>query len=357
MTTNNAKSLSYACSGVDIEAGNELVEHIKPLAKSTNRTGCMSSIGGFGGLFDLQKAGYDNPIIVSATDGVGTKLRVALDAKNHKNVGIDLVAMCVNDLIVQGAEPLFFLDYFACGKLDITQATEVISGIAKGCKISGSALIGGETAEMPGMYEAEDYDLAGFAVGAVDRDKILPKTDDIKSGDVLIGIASDGFHSNGFSLVRKIMQKANLDCDSPVPFDSTAKMADMLLRPTKIYVASCLKAIRETGNIKALAHITGGGLSENIPRILPDNISAKIDLNSWKLPAEFAWAMEAGNITETEMLKTFNSGIGMVAICEAEHADEIRSILEGEGEQTFIIGQLENNNDKASSVSYTGSLI
>ena len=349
-----AESLSYAQAGVDIDAGNKLVDRIKPLAKATSRTGNMASLGGFGALFDPKAAGFTDPILVSATDGVGTKLKLAFATDIHDTVGIDLVAMCVNDLVVQGAEPLFFLDYFACGALDIDRTESVIAGIAKGCELAGCALVGGETAEMPGMYDAEDYDLAGFSVGAAERGTLLPHTDTMQVGDVLIGLTSSGFHSNGFSLVRKILEREGLDLQSNAPFDDSKTVGEALLTPTKIYVKSCLKAIRETGGIKGLAHITGGGLTENMPRVLPDEVRAEIDLDSWALPDMFQWAQKAGNITEAEMLKTFNCGIGMVLICDAEKADAAIAALEAEGEHAVRIGQLRSR--KGDAVTYKGSL-
>ncbi len=339
MTASKPESLSYAAAGVDIEAGNTLVDRIKPLAAATKRTGCLSGLGGFGALFDTKLAGYDNPILVSTTDGVGTKLKLAFAANKHDTIGIDLVAMCVNDLVVQGAEPLFFLDYFACGSLDVDKAKDVIGGIAEGCKQAGCALVGGETAEMPGMYAKEDYDLAGFSVGAVDRDKILPRTD-IKAGDVLLGLASSGFHSNGYSLVRKVMERAGLDVGSQAPFAVGKRMGEALLEPTKIYVKSCLSAIKFTGGVKALAHITGGGLTENLPRVLPQGLSAQIRLGAWKLPACFGWVAQEGAISEPEMLRTFNCGVGMVLVCEAEKVAEITQALEVAGERVFVLGEM-----------------
>ena len=312
--------LTYADSGVDIDAGNRLVDRIKPLAKATTRAGVMGSIGGFGGLFDLKETKYTDPILVSATDGVGTKLKIAQAAGKHDTIGIDLVAMCVNDLIVQGAEPMFFLDYFATGALSVDVAEQVVAGIAEGCKQSNCALLGGETAEMPGMYAAGDYDLAGFSVGAVERDLLLPSK--VAAGDVLLGLKSSGVHSNGFSLVRKVMERSGLSYADTAPFDHDKTMAEALLEPTKIYVKSCLKAI-ETGAVKALAHITGGGLTENIPRILPDGLVAEVDVTSWQRPAVFEWLEQAAALPQAEMLKTFNSGIGMVLVVSADKADEV----------------------------------
>lgn len=331
-------STSYAQSGVDIDAGNALVEAIKPFAKSTSRKGADAALGGFGALFDLRATGYKDPILVSATDGVGTKLKIAHHTGRHDTIGIDLVAMCVNDLVVQGAEPLFFLDYFATGKLNVAEAKEVVRGIAEGCKRANCALIGGETAEMPGMYKAGDYDLAGFSVGAVERDEILPQAS-VKPGDVLLGIASSGVHSNGFSLVRHIMEKVNISYNDPAPFAQGKTFADILLEPTIIYVRSCLAAIK-TGHVKALAHITGGGLLENIPRVLPENITAIIDCSSWNVPAIFTWLAKEGNVSTTEMLRTFNSGIGMVVVVAEEQAAAITSLLQEQGETVYNIGRL-----------------
>ena len=353
MTTSSSESLSYAAAGVDIEAGNTLVERIKPLAAATKRSGCLSGLGGFGALFDLKASGYNDPILVSATDGVGTKLKLAFAANKHDTIGIDLVAMCVNDLVVQGAEPLFFLDYFACGALDVEKARDVISGIAEGCTLSGCALVGGETAEMPGMYAKEDYDLAGFSVGAVDRDKILPRND-VKAGDVLLGLASSGFPSNGYSLVRKVMERVGLEVSSPSPFAAGKTMGEALLEPTKLYVKSCLRAIKETGGVKALAHITGGGLTENLPRVLPTGLSAHIALGSWQAPACFGWISKAGNIETSEMLRTFNCGVGMVLVCEADKVDAITAALTAEGETVFRIGAMTA--DAGAAVTYSGAL-
>lgn len=343
MISNSANSgrRAYAEAGVDIDAGNALVDAIKPLAKATARVGADAGLGGFGALFDLKAAGFRDPILVSTTDGVGTKLKVAIDMGKHDTVGIDLVAMCVNDLIVQGAEPLLFLDYFATGKLDVTSAKQVIAGIAEGCKQAGCALVGGETAEMPGMYSAGDYDLAGFAVGAVERDKILPQQD-IKSGDVVLGLASTGVHSNGFSLVRKIVTQQGLNFHSPAPFDSSRTLGEALLEPTRIYVKSVLRAVR-AGHVKAMAHITGGGLLENIPRVLPDGVGVWLSAPGWQAPPVFSWLAKAGNIDAQEMARTFNCGIGMVVIVGADHADEVTALLTDSGEQVFRIGAVEEN--------------
>lgn len=337
MTNNGA---SYKQAGVDIDAGNALVGRIKPLAKATRRLGSMDDLGGFGALFDVKKAGYIDPLLVSATDGVGTKLKIAQTAGIHDTIGIDLVAMCVNDLIVQGAEPLFFLDYFATGKLSIDVAEQVIKGIAEGCKLAGCALIGGETAEMPGMYGDGEYDLAGFTVGAVERAKVLPLPT-VKEGDVILGLASSGVHSNGFSLVRYILEKRELDFNSPAPYASGKTIAESLLVPTRIYVKNCLSAIRAfPTDIKAFAHITGGGLPENLPRVLPDNLGAKINKNAWQLPPVFAWLKEAGNVADHDFLRTFNCGIGMVIVVEKDAVEEISKHLTDSGETVYNLGEL-----------------
>jgi len=341
---------AYKDAGVDIDAGNELVERIKPAIKATNRTGVMSGIGGFGALFDPKAAGYEDPILVSATDGVGTKLKIAIDTGLHDTVGIDLVAMCVNDLIVQGAEPLFFLDYFASGKLNVDHAEAVVKGIAKGCEISGCALIGGETAEMPGMYDEGDYDLAGFTVGAVERDKIVTN-DNVTEGDVVIALASSGLHSNGYSLVRKIVGEAEgYDYKSASKFESGKTMGETLLTPTKIYVKSILEALKlegadRTQSIKAMANITGGGLLENIPRSLPDGLGAVIDTNSWELPELFKWLAEAGELSTSDMALTLNCGIGMVAVCAEAEAEKIMENLKQNGETVMQIGYIQSCND------------
>ena len=330
--------LSYAGAGVDIEAGNTLVERIKPAAKATQRPGVMAALGGFGALFDLKAAGYSDPVLVAATDGVGTKLRIAIDTAHVETIGIDLVAMCVNDLVCQGAEPLFFLDYFATGKLEVNMAVRVVEGIAEGCRQAGCALIGGETAEMPGMYDAQDFDLAGFAVGAMERGQALPTG--VAKGDVLLGLASDGVHSNGYSLVRRIVDVAGLSWRDPCPFEA-GELGKALLRPTRLYVKPLLAAMRAfPGHVHALAHITGGGLKENLPRVLPGGLGAKVDLESWEFPPVFRWLAEKGGLAETEMLKTFNAGIGMVLVVEPGAAEEIAACLKSEGEQVSRIGQV-----------------
>ncbi|MDE1900372.1 MAG: phosphoribosylformylglycinamidine cyclo-ligase [Alphaproteobacteria bacterium] len=337
--SNAASRRAYAEAGVDIDAGNALVNAIKPLAKATARTGADAGLGGFGALFDLKAAGFRDPILVSTTDGVGTKLKVAIDANKHDTVGIDLVAMCVNDLIVQGAEPLLFLDYFATGKLDVAAATQIVSGIAEGCKQAGCALVGGETAEMPGMYQSGDYDLAGFAVGAAERDRLLPRQE-IVAGDVVLGLASSGVHSNGFSLVRKIVAQEKLSYENPAPFDAARTLADALLEPTRIYVRAMLQAVKADA-VKAMAHITGGGLLENIPRVLPAGMGVRIDATAWNAPPVFAWLARAGNIDAHEMARTFNCGIGMAVIVAADKADEATRILTDAGETVFRIGVAE----------------
>ncbi len=334
----NSSSLTYADAGVDIDAGNALVERIKPAVASTHRSGVMGNIGGFGGLFDLAAAGYQDALLVGATDGVGTKLKLAQIMNDHSTIGIDLVAMCVNDLLAQNAEPLFFLDYYACGGLDTEVAAQVIEGIAKGCKDSGCALIGGETAEMPGMYAKEDYDLAGFVVGAAPRNALLPRKDDISEGDVIIGLASSGVHSNGFSLVRKIMEHANASYHDAAPWDASVTFGKALLEPTKLYVASCLPVMRRYSGVKAFAHITGGGLTENLPRVFNEGLTAQIDRASWTLPPLFQWLQEAGNVSDAEMLKTFNCGIGAAFIVGREDAHDVMHSLKQAGEQLFEIG-------------------
>ena len=347
--TSGKNGLTYADAGVDIDAGNALVERIKPAAKRTKRPGVMSGLGGFGALFDLKGAGYVDPVLVAATDGVGTKLRIAIDTGNVSTIGIDLVAMCVNDLICQGAEPLFFLDYFATGKLELDQATQIIEGIAKGCELSGCALIGGETAEMPGMYHDGDFDLAGFAVGAMERGMALP--DGVAAGDVLLGLASDGVHSNGYSLVRKVVEVSGLGWDADCPFGD-GNLGTALLAPTRLYVKSTLAAIR-SGGVHALAHITGGGLTENLPRVLPEGVGAQVDLSAWDLPPVFKWLTKTAGMEQAELLKTFNAGIGMVLAVSADRAEAITELLQGEGETVFRIGQVADG----AGVSYTGALL
>lgn len=347
--TEGKNGLTYADAGVDIDAGNELVNRIKPAAARTKRSGVMSGLGGFGALFDLKAAGYNDPILVSATDGVGTKLRIAIDTGYYDTIGIDLVAMCVNDLVCQGAEPLLFLDYFATGKLDLDSATTIINGIASGCEASGCALIGGETAEMPGMYHDGDFDLAGFAVGAMERGEDLPAN--VTEGDVLLGLASNGVHSNGYSLVRRVVEHAGLKWDDAAPFAEGSTVGQALLAPTRLYVKQCLAAVRD-GGVHALAHITGGGLTENLPRVFPEGLAAEIDLASWELPAVFAWLQDAAKIEEKEMLKTFNCGVGMVLSVAADRADALKALLEEQGETVYTLGKIV----AGEGVSYKGSL-
>ncbi len=327
-------SISYRDAGVDIEAGDALVEQIKPFAKRTMRPEVLGGIGGFGSLFAMPKK-FKEPILVSGTDGVGTKLKLAFELNKHDTVGIDLVAMSVNDILVQGAEPLFFLDYFACGKLEVGTAAQVIKGIAEGCEQSGCALVGGETAEMPGMYPAGEYDLAGFAVGCVDKANIINGTT-IAAGDVLLGLASSGAHSNGYSLIRKLIEKSGIDFESDF---HGRKFKDVVMAPTKIYVKSLLKLI-ETLPVKGMAHITGGGITENIPRVLPAGLTAEIKATSWDLPPLFKWLQAQGNITHIEMYKTFNCGIGMAVVVAKEHAEQAKQLLQASGETVYEIGTI-----------------
>jgi len=347
--------LTYAQAGVDIDAGNEMVNRIKPLVRSTRRPGADGEIGGFGGLFDLKAAGFTDPVLVAANDGVGTKLKVAIEAGLHDTVGIDLVAMCVNDLVVQGAEPLFFLDYFATGKLDPEQGAAIVAGIAQGCLQAGCALIGGETAEMPGMYRDGDYDLAGFAVGAAERGQLLP-SGTLSEGDVILGLASSGVHSNGYSLVRRIVEMSGLGYDAPAPFDPSKSLGAALLEPTRIYVKSLLAAIRETGSIQALAHITGGGFPENLPRVLPEGLAAEIDLNAISAPPVFSWISKIGGVAPEEMLRTFNCGVGMIVVVKATEADRVTASLEAQGERVSRLGRLTARADDAPGVAYKGTL-
>ena len=329
---------TYAQAGVDIAAGDALVEAIKPLARATSRRGVMGGLGGFGALFDLRAAGFTDPVLVSTTDGVGTKLKIAIDHGLHDSVGIDLVAMCVNDLVVQGAEPLFFLDYFATGSLDVAAASRVIAGIAEGCRRSGCALVGGETAEMPGMYHGGDYDLAGFAVGAAERGTLLPTN--VTAGDVVLGLASSGVHSNGFSLVRRVAAQAGVALDAPAPFDAAISLAEALMVPTKLYVLPVL-ALHRAGLLKAAAHITGGGLPGNLPRALPTGTMAALDAARWQVPPVFRWLAQAGNIAAEEMLRVFNCGIGMTLIVAPEHEAEALARLTERGETVFAIGTVQ----------------
>jgi len=346
--------LTYRDAGVDIEAGNALVKVIRPLAAKTARAGLLGGIGGFGGLFDLKASGFTDPLLVAATDGVGTKLKLAIETGEHDGIGIDLVGMNVNDIVVQGAEPLFFLDYFACGKLDVDVAKRVIAGVAVGCREAGCALIGGETAEMPGLYAAGDYDLAGFAVGAVERDGLLPR-DDLEAGDVVLALPSSGVHANGFSLVRRLIVDAELDWEDPAPFSPDRTLGHALLTPTRIYVRQILETIRTTGAVKALAHITGGGLTENIPRVLPDGLAAEIDLNSFAPPAEFRWLQAQAGVDDEEMLRTFNCGIGMVVVAGSGDADGVAASLRKSGETPWVLGRLVPRAGNAA-VRYASSL-
>ncbi len=346
------KESAYKEAGVDIEAGANVVERIKPHVQSTFRNGVMAGLGGFGALFDLKETGYKDPLLVSATDGVGTKIRIAIESGQHDRIGIDLVAMCVNDLIVQGAEPLFFLDYFACGTLDPGIAETVIAGVADGCKQAGCALIGGETAEMPGMYPSGDYDLAGFSVGAVERDRLLTDAR-VEAGDFILGLAASGPHSNGYSLIRKLMETTQgYSYTSPAPFQAGATLGDVLLTPTRIYVRPLLKALQEsdeTGKplIRSMAHITGGGLIENIPRALPNHLSAVLDAQSWPLLPIFKWLQGAGSLESRDMATVFNCGIGMTLICAPPHADALKNILEKEGETVYTIGHIVQKDSTA----------
>ncbi|MCF8486402.1 MAG: phosphoribosylformylglycinamidine cyclo-ligase [Rhodobacteraceae bacterium] len=347
--TKGHNGLTYADAGVDIDAGNALVERIKPAAKRTMRSGTMGGLGGFGALFDLKGAGYSDPILVAATDGVGTKLRIAIDTGNVDTIGVDLVAMCVNDLVCQGAEPLFFLDYFATGKLELEQATRIITGIAAGCEASGCALIGGETAEMPGMYHNGDFDLAGFAVGAMERGADLPSG--VAEGDVLLGLASNGVHSNGYSFVRKVVELSGLGWDAPSPF-SDGTLGEALLAPTRLYVKQALAAVR-AGGVHGLAHITGGGLTENPPRVIPEGLACAIDLSAWTLPPVFRWLAKTANMAEGELLKTFNCGIGMMLVVDADQAEALADVLRAHGEQVVVMGRVV----QGEGVIYSGQLL
>ena len=337
--TERRNGLTYAQAGVDIDAGAALVDAIKPLAKSTRRPGAEPSLGGFGALFDLKAAGYADPLIVSTTDGVGTKLKIAIETGRHDHIGVDLVAMCVNDLLAQGAEPLLFLDYFATGKLDVETATRVVAGIAEGCRQAGAALVGGETAEMPGMYAAEDYDLAGFSLGAVERDAVLPRLDDQKPGDLLIGLASSGPHSNGYSLIRRIVELSGLGWEAPAPFAPGQTVAEALMAPTRIYIKSVLPLIKR-GLIKGGAHITGGGLIENPPRAIAEGLEPRFDWGAWALPPVFAWLRDAGGVEDRELRRTFNCGMGFMLIVAPDDVDEVLSGLLAAGEAPFVCGEL-----------------
>ena len=352
--TEKRRGLTYAQAGVDIDAGNRMVELIKPLVRATARPGADAEIGGFGGIFDLKRVGYRDPVLVAATDGVGTKLRVAIETGRHDTIGIDLVAMSVNDLVVQGAEPLFFLDYYACGRLEPEIGAAVVAGISVGCRESGCALIGGETAEMPGVYQGDDYDLAGFAVGAVERDALLPRAD-IVEGDVILGLSSSGVHSNGYSLVRKVIEKTGLPWTAPAPFMPKQSLGEAILIPTRIYVKACLAAIRETNAVKGLAHITGGGFPDNIPRILPKGLGARIDLARVAVPAVFQWLASEGDIAESEMLRTFNCGIGMIVVASPEKAEAVVKAFTRAGETVVMLGDIISASGDTS-VAYDGKL-
>ena len=352
--TRNIEPLSYKTAGVDIDAGNALVDRIKPLAAATRRAGSNADLGGFGAFFDLKAAGYEDPILVACNDGVGTKLKVAIDSGRHDTVGIDLVAMSVNDLVVQGAEPLLFLDYYATGKLDPQAGVEIVRGIAEGCRQAGCALIGGETAEMPGMYADKDYDLAGFAVGAAERGTLLPRAD-LVAGDVVLGLPSSGVHSNGFSLVRRIVALSGLAWEAPAPFAPELTLAEALLTPTRIYVKPLLQALKAAPGIKALAHITGGGFPDNIPRVLPDDLGVALDLSAIPVPAVFGWLAKVGGVAEREMLRTFNCGIGMIVVASAAEADTVVAALREAGEAPVRLGEVTPSGSEGQ-VTYHGKL-
>jgi len=357
MTTEARRPLrpvSYADSGVNIDAGNALVEAIKPLVRATRRPGADAEIGGFGGLFDLKASGYLDPLLVAATDGVGTKLVIAIETGLFADIGQDLVAMCVNDLVVQGAEPLFFLDYYATGKLNVDDAAAIIEGIARACQESGCALIGGETAEMPGLYAKGDFDLAGFSVGAVERGHVLPHLNAMKAGDVVIGVASSGVHSNGYSLVRRVVADAGAAYDAPAPFDASRTLGEALLAPTRLYIKSGLSAIR-AGGVKGFAHITGGGITENLPRALPEGLDAELDLSCWTPPPVFGWLAAKAGIAEREMLRTFNCGLGFMAIVAAEGSGHVIDAFQEAGEKAWRVGMLVAGEGEAK-VTYKGAL-
>jgi phosphoribosylformylglycinamidine cyclo-ligase len=352
--SNGRNGLTYKDAGVDIDAGEELVARIAPAAKATRRPGADASLGGFGGLFDLKAAGFKDPIIVASTDGVGTKLKIAIDTGLLAGIGQDLVAMCVNDLVVQGAEPLFFLDYYATGKLDVDAAAIVVEGIARACQDSGCALIGGETAEMPGLYAKGDFDLAGFTVGAVERGHVLPRLAEMKPGDVVIGVASSGVHSNGYSLVRRVVADAGLSYEAAAPFDAARTLGEALLAPTRLYIRSGLAAIR-AGGVKGFAHITGGGITENLPRCLPDGLDAAIDLGAWTPPPVFGWLSRAAGIAEREMLRTFNCGLGFMAVVAEESSGHVIDAFQEAGEKAWRVGALAAGAGEAK-VAYRGAL-
>jgi phosphoribosylformylglycinamidine cyclo-ligase len=346
--------LTYKDAGVDIDAGEALVARIGPAAKATRRRGADADLGGFGGLFDLKAAGFKDPILVAGTDGVGTKLKLAIDTRRFDGIGQDLVAMCVNDIVVQGAEPLFFLDYYATGKLEVESAAVVVEGIARACKESGCALIGGETAEMPGLYAKGDFDLAGFAVGAVERHAILPKTAGMMAGNVLIGVASSGVHSNGYSLVRKVVEKSGLTLDAAAPFAPGKSLGEALLTPTRLYVRAALEAM-QTGGVKGLAHITGGGITDNLPRCLPDGLDGEVDLSAIAVLPVFQWLAREAGIAEGEMLRTFNCGIGMVAVADEKNAGHVIDAFQEAGDHAVRIGRLIKGDGEAKTV-YRGAL-
>ena len=355
MSKPGANGLTYAQAGVDIDAGNAMVDAIKPLVRATRRPGADAEIGGFGGLFDLRAAGFTDPILVAANDGVGTKVKIAIESGLHSTIGIDLVAMCVNDLIVQGAEPLLFLDYYATGKLDPKVGIEIVRGIADGCRQAGCALIGGETAEMPGMYAEKDYDLAGFAVGAAERGALLPRAD-LLPGDVVFGLPSSGVHSNGYSLVRRIVALSGLGWEAHAPFAPGSSLAEALLIPTRIYVKPLLQAIKAADGIKALAHITGGGFPDNIPRVLPDGLGVSLDLTAIPVPPVFGWLAKVGGVAEREMLRTFNCGIGMIVAAEAAKAEEVMAALQAAGEAPVRLGEVVTVAAGEEQVAYRGKL-
>ena len=348
------ENLTYKDAGVDIDAGEELVARIAPAARATRRSGADADLGGFGGLFDIKAAGFKDPVLVAATDGVGTKLKIAIDTGLFDGIGQDLVAMCVNDIVVQGAEPLFFLDYYASAKLDVDAAARVIQGIARACKESGCALIGGETAEMPGLYAKGDFDLAGFSVGAVERGHVLPRTAEMVAGDVLIGVASSGVHSNGYSLVRKVVEKSGLAWDAEAPFAPDKKLGEALLTPTRLYVRSALEALR-VGGVKGFAHITGGGITENLPRALPEGMDAQVDLDSWTPSPVFGWMAKSAGIEAPEMLRTFNCGIGMVAVVSEKCSGHVIEAFQQCGDKAMRLGHLVPGSGEAKVV-YRGTL-
>jgi phosphoribosylformylglycinamidine cyclo-ligase len=353
--TSGRNRLTYKDAGVDIDAGDALVDRIAPAAKATARPGADVALGGFGGLFDLKATGYKDPLLVASTDGVGTKLKLAIEARRFDSIGQDLVAMCVNDIVVQGAEPLFFLDYYATGALDVNEAAQVIESIARACKESGCALIGGETAEMPGLYARGDFDLAGFSVGAVERDRVLPNKTAMRTGDCLIGVASSGVHSNGYSLVRRILSAGGHSLAAPAPFDPKILLVDALLAPTRLYVRSALDAVR-LGVVTGFAHITGGGLTENLPRVLPADLDGEVDLSSWPLPPLFAWLAREANLDAEEMLRTFNCGVGLIAVTSPDQAQAVIQAFQVGGDHAFRIGQLVPAAGREPQVRYRGEL-